>query len=136
MGGLPYLPNKEAVPFDAEGMPLRMVAQIDCKALSSLPDYPQSGLLQFWIGQDEMYGLETDGGSRVVWYETVDQTVTPERVKAWLAELPQADDGDFPIQDEYAISFAEDQEAMSYLDNHFTALFTEKDNALSDRSFG
>ena len=133
VGGLPYLPNKEAVPFDANGCPLRMVAQIDCKELSYLPDYPQTGLMQFWVGQDEVYGLDIDGGARVVWYETIDETVTDDMVRAWLAELPQPeDDEDFPIQDEFAISFSETQEPMSLLDNNFTDIFTEKYNELSD----
>ncbi|MBP3717001.1 MAG: SEL1-like repeat protein [Paludibacteraceae bacterium] len=133
VGGLPYLPNKEAVPFDANGCPLRMVAQIDCKELSYLPDYPQTGLMQFWVGQDEVYGLDIDGGARVVWYETIDETVTDDMVRAWLDELPQPeDDEDFPIQDEFAISFSETQEPMSLLDNNFTDIFTEKYNELSD----
>ena len=59
VGGIPYIPSKDAIPFDSEGLPLRMLAQIDCRELSALPDFPQVGLLQFWIGQDESLGLFT-----------------------------------------------------------------------------
>ena len=36
----------------SKGKQLRFMAQINCKELKSLPDYPHTGLLQFWVHGD------------------------------------------------------------------------------------
>ncbi|MEE1177234.1 MAG: DUF1963 domain-containing protein [Paludibacteraceae bacterium] len=133
VGGIPYIPSKEAIPFDSEGMPLRMLAQIDCRLLSALPDFPQVGLLQFWIGQDESLGLFTKGGSKVIWHETIDSQITEEQVSTWLAELPQpSEESWFPVGSEYGVSFTKDEEPMSMEDVHFEPIFVKKYNALNE----
>ncbi|MBP3717223.1 MAG: DUF1963 domain-containing protein [Paludibacteraceae bacterium] len=136
VGGLPYVPSKEAIPLYSDGVPLRLLAQIDCKELSYLPDFPQTGLLQFWISQssNDGNGLFEEGGSHVVWYETVDESVSEEMVRAWFNELPQPDSDDvdnFPVQGEFAISFSPDKEPMNMLDARFEPLFVQKFNSLS-----
>ncbi len=134
VGGIPYIPSKDAIPFDSEGMPLRMLAQIDCRELAHLPEFPQVGLLQFWIGQDESLGLFTKGGSKVVWYETIDDKITKEQVSTWLAELPQpSKDSWFPVGDEeYGVSFTKDEEPMTMVDVHFDKIFVKKYNELTE----
>ena len=133
VGGIPYIPSKDAIPFDSEGMPLRMLAQIDCRSLSALPDFPQVGLLQFWIGQDESLGLFTKGGSKVIWHETIDDQITEEQVSTWLAELPQpSEESWFPVESEYGVSFTKDEEPMSMEDVHFEPIFVKKYNALTE----
>ncbi len=89
VGGVPYLPDDAEIPCDAEGNPLQMLAQINCTELSALPEFPQEGLLQFWIGQDESYGLFKDGGARVIYYSETDSSVTEDAVRARLAALPK-----------------------------------------------
>ncbi len=131
VGGLPYLPSKEAIPFDSKGMPLRLLAQIDCRELSSLPDFPQTGLLQFWIGQDGSLGLFTEGGYRVVWHETVDANITDDDVRTWISELPNLKESYFPVEGEYGISYAQDFEPMPMSDAHFSPLFIPKYNSIS-----
>lgn len=133
VGGIPYIPSKDAIPFDSEGMPLRMLAQIDCREFSALPDFPQVGLLQFWIGQDESLGLFTKGGSKVIWHETIDNQITEEQVSTWLAELPQpSEESWFPVESEYGVSFTKDEEPMSMEDVHFEPIFVKKYNALTE----
>jgi len=66
VGGTPYLPSDASVPCDSTGRPLRLLAQIDCRDLVALPDFPHTGLLQFWIGQDDSSGLFVDEGHRVI----------------------------------------------------------------------
>ena len=58
VGGTPYLPKGTKWPVDEQGVPLRFLAQIDCTQLTALPDYPHAGLLQFFIGTDEMFGCD------------------------------------------------------------------------------
>lgn len=56
--GTPYLPHDTSWPLDGANQPMELLARIDCSALESLPDFPHTGLLQFFIGMDECYGAE------------------------------------------------------------------------------
>ena len=48
-GGTPYLPHETPWPLDGEELPMELLAQIDCAAFQGLPDFPENGLLQFFI---------------------------------------------------------------------------------------
>jgi uncharacterized protein YwqG len=85
MGGTPYLPRGEAWPVCSYGAPMTFLAQIDCTQLKDLPDFPHAGLLQFFIGTDDVYGADFDDqiaqlGYQVFYRETVDPSVTPADV--------------------------------------------------------
>jgi uncharacterized protein YwqG len=71
IGGPVWLPEGEAWPADARGVPLEFVAQVDFAELPPLPDFPTSGLLQFFVGRDDLFGAELDdpeqGSARVLW---------------------------------------------------------------------
>ena len=41
------------IPTDSSGKQLRFMAQVNCRDLVSLPDYPHTGLLQFWVQSDK-----------------------------------------------------------------------------------
>ena len=103
MGGTPYLPRGEAWPEDSEGVPLQFLAQIDCTQLKDLHDFPHAGLLQFFVGTDDVYGADFDDqiaqlGFQIIYRETVDPTVTAESVA-----VPRPSDGkecDTPLGDQ------------------------------------
>lgn len=56
VGGAPYLPAGSALPRDDSGKPMYLLAQINFGELPRLPDYPASGMLQFFIAADDFYG--------------------------------------------------------------------------------
>lgn len=90
-GGTPYLPHDMAWPSDGENHPMLLLAQVNCSALESLPNFPHTGLLQFFIASDDVYGMDFDDmlnqkGFRVIYHEMVDTSVTPDEV---LAKRPQ-----------------------------------------------
>ena len=128
VGGLPYLPEDAEVPCDANGNPLQLLAQINCSELSALPDFPQEGLLQFWIGQDESYGLFKDGGARVIYYSQLDSSVTEDSVRAKITSLPKPDESCSPLNGEFGISMAPKFEGLSMQDVHFEPLFVKMYN--------
>ena len=81
VGGTPYLPRGEAWPVDGAGKPMVFLAQVDCAGLAALPDFPHTGLLQFFTGADDVFGAEFDDltrpdGFRVLYREEVDPAVT------------------------------------------------------------
>lgn len=71
LGGPVWLADGEAWPADAEGLPLEFVAQVDFAELPPLPDFPTTGLLQFFVGTGDVFGADFDepanGSARVLW---------------------------------------------------------------------
>lgn len=60
-GGLPYLPKDCAYPADAAGNPLRLLAQFNFADIPPVADFPEQGILQFYIAaDDDLYGLNFD----------------------------------------------------------------------------
>ncbi|MEL6925286.1 MAG: YwqG family protein [Bacteroidota bacterium] len=60
-GGIPFLPVGTEYPTDPKGNPMRLLAQINFAELPKLSPYPEQGLLQFYIAQDDgLYGLNYD----------------------------------------------------------------------------
>ncbi len=55
--GRPYLPKGFEYPRDPDGKPLRLLAQINFADVPPLDDYPDEGILQFFIS-DELGGYD------------------------------------------------------------------------------
>ncbi|MBR3481267.1 MAG: DUF1963 domain-containing protein, partial [Neisseriaceae bacterium] len=53
-GGVPYWLPEMPYPIDNNGEKLALLAQIDLAELPSLPDFPTTGLLQFFISNDDL----------------------------------------------------------------------------------
>ena len=80
VGGIGYVPHDAKIPEDSKGTQLRLLAQIDCAEIS-LEDFPHQGLLQFWILNDDVSGLNFDDNTlqdtfRVLYFKEPDRTVT------------------------------------------------------------
>ena len=58
LGGCPYLTSESDYPRDEYGEPMLFLAQINLSEMPPLPSFPTKGLLQFYIVNDEFYGLE------------------------------------------------------------------------------
>lgn len=134
-GGTPYLPRDMAWPLDSKGQGLTLLAQVDCAGLGGLPDFPQSGLLQFFSGLDDLFGAEFDHIAeqkdfRVYYHETVDLSVTAEEVEARRPPLPEDAAYLTPLcGGPCRICLAAPvEQGMNDLDPRFDALFLEKWN--------
>lgn len=130
-GGVGYIPHDSNFPVDNEGRQLRFLAQIDCSKVT-LPEYPKSGLLQFWILNDDVYGLDFDNQTnqntfRVIYYPTVDTTVTRDEVIDKIVKhdwddyeygMPIENNGEFAVEIYESISTYYDfsDEKYDYLD--------------------
>ncbi|MGG0667016.1 DUF1963 domain-containing protein [Lederbergia citrisecunda] len=58
LGGCPYLKRNEDYPIDEDGNPMLFLAQINLADLENLDELPEKGLLQFFVVNDDMVGLE------------------------------------------------------------------------------
>lgn len=135
VGGTPYLPREAQWPRDGRGNPMDLLAQVDCAALKDMPDFPHEGILQFFVGRDDVFGIDfkdpiTQNGFRVVYHETVDSTVTAEEAQAKRPPAP-ADDDDYysPLFQPCRIVFGNaETQGMTQNDYRFDGLFLEKWN--------
>ena len=125
VGGTPYVPKDVTVPKDSYGHQLRFLAQIDCENLKTLPDFPHTGLLQFFISDSEIWGLDEKDGFKIFYYENVDKTVTEEECKA-KTDINEGDETYFPVNGEYGIEFSPDKMSMSMYDYRYDDLAKAK----------
>ena len=128
LGGTPYLPRGGEYPCDPAGNPLRLLCQIDCRRCAGLTDFPQKGLLQFFILPSGSYGLDFDQptlqtGFRVLYHPFVDPTVTETEVLSRMPVLP--DDDCFPIREICGLQFSLSSELITREDYRFFESFRE-----------
>lgn len=73
IGGAVWLAEGEGWPTSSKGDPMVFIAQIDFKMLPHIPDYPEKGVLQFFVTPDATYGANFEkpevGEFRVIWRE-------------------------------------------------------------------
>ena len=62
VGGQPYLPNNVAWPCAPDGKELSFLAQINFAETPPLAPFPTSGIVQFFINDDDLYGMDFDDG--------------------------------------------------------------------------
>lgn len=124
-GGMPYLPANDSLPVDKDGKPMRLLAQINCKDLAGLGEYPQEGILQFYLTTNPRWDE-----SFVKYYDVVDETVTMETVANRMEGI-YLSDGCFPVEDEIGLEFILLKESMSSDDNRLRALFCQYFTELS-----
>lgn len=62
VGGVPYLPIGTAYPTNSNGQSLVFLAQFNFEEIPELQPFPNKGLLQFYINDDDLYGMDFDDG--------------------------------------------------------------------------
>ena len=101
VGGIGYIPHDGSFPTDKDGNQLRLLAQIECEKVQ-LDKFPKTGLLQFWILNDEVYGIDWDNqtnqnGFKVIYYPEVDKSVTFDEVMSKFVKNQYDDKNIFPV---------------------------------------
>lgn len=122
VGGVGYIPHDRSFPVDNDGNQLRLLAQIECEKVQ-LDEFPKKGLLQFWILNDEVYGLDFDNPTvqntfRVIYYPEIDKTVTYEEIMSkYVQNKYDIEEYSMPVFSEYGIEFSEDRNVYMSWDN-------------------
>ena len=100
-GGVPYLPAGVEAPTDSDGVPMGMVAQINCTELPENPIYPPTGIVQFWVSTNVCWGIDKEENHRVIYYPQLGEA-NPDAVATW-----EDHERDFwwPIKSECALEF-------------------------------
>lgn len=87
--GLPYVPKGAEIPQTANGDKMMMIAQINYDDLQGLTDFPQKGILQFFVLNDEdgLLGLDFDNQTvqdsfRVIYHEKIEEFYDENELKS------------------------------------------------------
>lgn len=120
IGGLGYIPHDKDFPTDSNGNQLRLLAQIECDKIQ-LDGFMKTGLLQFWILNDDVAGIDVWGttnqnGFRVIYYPEIDKTVTKEEIENKFIKNEYDDDeyNGFPVFCECGMSFEKTENRFNY----------------------
>ena len=117
IGGLPYWDLSQPYPADEKGQPMQLLAQINFGAEDMDKPFPKTGLLQFFIGLDEMFGCNfayapDQKNYRVVYHPEIDGSVTPDQVSALGVPGLVNDYRTSPLEEELAI-YAEREDSFA-----------------------
>ncbi len=133
-GGQPWWPQGKAYPHTQAGEPLFLLAQINLAELPALPHFPRQGLLQFFIANNDTYGLDFDSsldevlaapqGYRVVYHPEV----SPEAGVS-ADQLPALPTNNLlPLTEEYALAFTAQADLPSPSDYRFAPIARAMDD--------
>ena len=123
VGGIGYVPRDAKIPEDSEGVQLRLLAQIDCAEIT-LEDFPHQGLLQFWILNDDVSGLNFDDNTlqdtfRVLYFVEPDRTVTEKEICKKVQDSSSDEEDYFPVRGCYGLAFSAGVDTISSGDYRF-----------------
>lgn len=109
VGGFGYIPHDKNFPCDSQGNQLRLLAQVDCSQVN-LENFPKSGLLQFWILNDENHGYDLkkprrQDGFKVIYHPEIDKTVTEQEVISKYVKNAYDEKDFFPVKKECGMLF-------------------------------
>ncbi len=111
VGGNPYLPRNADYPRNANGEPLTLLAQVNFAEMPPLPDFPSSGLIQFFVDETD-YSLGVDyehysntDNYRVVYYPEITQDLAQLCDDFAPFQAAAKEEYALPVDGEYRIIF-------------------------------
>lgn len=129
-GGIPYWDMSREYPADSSGNKLLFLAQINLEQMNPERDFPGSGMLQFFTGLDDVFGLDFDNQDnqdtfRVIYHKTINSSITRAQVES--LNIPSAADGTneeyTPVLKESAVDIVRKNDCMGDSDYRFEQLF-------------
>ena len=141
VGGLPYWDPGLPYPVDSQGNQMTLLAQLNFAQLGTEDPLPRAGVLQFFIGQDDGFGIDYDEPDRqknfrVVYHPEPDPALTLEQIQA--LELPTHVEADLctPVIREAAFTAEKTVGYMGPENSRFDALFREAVQAVTGEDIG
>ena len=106
-GSIPFIPVGFDYPKDANNEPMLPLAQLNFSEIPQLADYPNKGLLQFYIRNDDCYGLDFDDqinphSFRVIYIENPEE-LTQDNNVSFVQKLLESENS--PVYKPHKLSF-------------------------------
>lgn len=141
VGGMPYWDPALPYPTDSQGNKMTLLAQLNFAQLGTEDPLPRAGMLQFFIGQDDGFGIDFDQPDRqknfrVVYHPEPDPALTLEQIRA--LDLPTHVEADCctPVFQEAVFTAEKTVGYMGPGDCRFEALFREVVRAVTGEDIG
>lgn len=126
VGGLPYWPQTQEWPRNPEGAPLYFLAQINFAEMPALSPFPTKGIVQFFINDDDLYGMDFDDGEVQDTFRVVFHPEPRHSLEGLLTRTPtQAEYELLPHHPEtsYPLTFSLAEEVAPATDAYFSTVF-------------
>lgn len=130
IGGLPYWKsNIENYPKNSEGKNMFLLAQINFEKENTKAPLPSKGLLQFYISDDDLMGMDFDDqvkqkNFRIIYHEKIDYSITKEFIEK--LNIPDSNKANnYPVNGEYKISLNKTKTYINYYDFNFDKIFAK-----------
>jgi uncharacterized protein YwqG len=132
LGGIPYWDIQKNYPVNSNGGKLMLLSQINLEQYDFGELFPKKGMLQFFTGVDDVFGMDFDEQDkqdtfRVIYHETVNYNTTKDTVMS--LGIPSNLDEDMleytPVTKEYALEILKTEGYMGESDHRFESLFFE-----------
>ncbi|MEG5161063.1 YwqG family protein [Microcoleus sp. AT3-A2] len=128
-GGFPYLPKGFEYPKTCDGKYLFLLAQLNFDEIPPLDGFPDRGILQFYIADDDLYGLNLDNSAnadnhtiedqfKIIYFPQPDFKV--ENIITNYDFLPQPES--FPVNGCCGLQFTKKYAPISTSDYQFTQI--------------
>ena len=122
IGGQPYLPKNIDFPKTSKGEHLAFLAQINFDEMPPLSPFPRTGILQFYIHGDDMYGLNMENPTaqdffKVLYFEQIENDL--EKLTTDFSFLENYSNTPHSPNKSFPINFLYGQEIMSPSDYRF-----------------
>ncbi|MCS1351489.1 YwqG family protein [Mechercharimyces sp. CAU 1602] len=135
VGGNPYLPIGATFPTDEKGKPMKLLAQINFAEVPFLEDFPQTGILQFYLSmRDDLYGCDFDDpcaqrNFRIMYHPEVITRITELTSDFPDPQMEQGEEYLFPLgeDDEMRMMFTATHGVLSYSDYRYDEFEEEYD---------
>lgn len=139
LGGPAWLSDGEAWPLDSRGAPLDHLAQLDMADCRALDGYPVDGVLQFFIGRGDLFGMNLEDlrkGDFLVRHVPADSSGELHAAPSMTVPAGECPEDYSPLGDDYrraglplrAEAFTDRMDASTCeVDERLTALFERFD---------
>ena len=128
IGGIAYWSPDLVYPVNSKGKKLFLLAQINFEKEKTESPLPTTGLLQFFIGDDDVMGLNFNNFTvqenfRIIYHENIDYKMTKESVKQ--LDIPDSKNAQcYPVYNEYKISLTKSVDYVNIHDFRFDKFFS------------
>jgi len=127
VGGIPYFPKVGSWPTSREGTPLYFLAQINFEEMPSLSPFPSKGIVQFFIGDDDLYGMDFDDGENQDHFRVIYYPELISDLNLLYDSIPTSTE-DYELlphhpEDTFALQYSIEEEILPVTDYHFSERF-------------
>ncbi len=137
LGGDVYWPEGwSAYPRDTNGLPMILLAQLNMAELHGLPDFPEQGLLQFFVQADPTAGVDFEqprkqSNFRIVWHDSIPDDSGAHKIPVSQISTELGDVKGFVLsswEDGVSMSFTLAQQYIPIEDGRVEAILPELDS--------